>query len=251
MPKFAANLTLLFNEHSFTDRFAAAAQAGFSAVEMLFPYVEPVDRIHELLAANDLELILINTPVDNWSSGARGNAALVGAEDDFNRDLDRAMEYAAALRPAHIHLMAGIAEGDKAHQTFLRNLQRATAQAPDQNFLIEPLNRHDMPGYFLNSFDLAAEVLKEVGAPNLGLQFDVYHAHRIAGDAAAVWDRHGHLARHIQIGRIPDRADPVGGDFDFPAFFRALDEGGYKGVVSGEYHPAGATRDGLAWARDL
>lgn len=247
MPKFAANLTLLFNEHPFTDRFSAARKAGFDAVEMLFPYVEPAPRVRALLQENRLDLALINTPVDHWADGARGNAALAGGADDFRADLERALDYAQLLGPAHIHLMAGIAEGPAAHDAFLRSLEWATSQAPGQSFLIEPLNPRDMPGYFLNSFDLAAGIIAEIGAPNLWLQFDVYHAHMITADVAGAWADHGALARHIQIGRIPDRADPVGGEFDFPAFFDALDAAGYDGWVSGEYHPAGATGDGLAW----
>lgn len=247
MPKFAANLTLLFTEYPFIDRFGAAREAGFDAVEVLFPYDEPAKNIAAALRGHGLEMILFNTPPPNWAGGDRGYAAIAGGQDRFQHDFKRALRYAEVLSPRHIHIMAGIAQGDEAHTCFIENLKWACAQAPSQSFVIEPLNPHDMPGYFLNSFDLAAEVLDAVNADNLGLQYDVYHAHRIAGDAAAVWQVHGHRARHIQIGRIPDRSDPLGGDFDFPSFFKTLDKIGYQGAVSGEYHPSGRTQDGLGW----
>lgn len=249
MPKFAANLTLLFTDYPFIERFGAAREAGFDAVEVLFPYDEPAKNIAAALRGHGLEMILFNTPPPNWAGGDRGYAAIPGGQERFQHDLKRALRYAEVLSPRHIHIMAGIAQGDEAQACFIENLKWACAQAPAQSFVIEPLNPHDMPGYFLNSFDLAAEVLDTVNADNLGLQYDVYHAHRITGDAAAVWQTHGHRARHIQIGRIPDRADPVGGDFDFPTFFKTLDNIGYQGAVSGEYHPAGRTQDGLGWIR--
>lgn len=253
MPRFAANLNFLYKEMPFLDRFSAAAGDGFEGVEILEPYDHAAPEILERLAMFDLRLALINAPPPNWTGGPRGFAALPGGQERFRHDFRRALRFARALGAERLHLMAGEAEGDAARATFVENLRWACAEAPKARLTIEPINTGDMPGYFLNDFDLAAEVLDEVAAPNLGLQFDVYHAQRITGDAMACWDRHGHRAVHVQIAQPPRRDEPGAGggkgQIDYPAFFARLDATGYTGWVSAEYHPTDPRRtsDGMGW----
>lgn len=247
MPRFAANLTFLFRELPFLDRFEAAAEAGFAGVEVLFPYDDAAGELTRRLTANGLRMVLLNTPPPNWAGGARGFAAVPGGSERFRHDFKRASRFAKALGAQHIHIMAGKAQGVVARKTFVDNLKWATRETPKQSLTIEPINPVDMPGYFLNDFDQAAEILDEVGAPNLGLQFDMYHAQMITGDGAAVWDRHGARAVHVQVGAVPGRHEPVKGEIDYPAFFARLDAEGYKGWVSGEYNPRTRTEDGLSW----
>ncbi|OWU86292.1 hydroxypyruvate isomerase [Oceanicola sp. 22II-s10i] len=247
MPKFAANISFLFTDLPLVDRIYAAREHGFSGVEILFPYDDPVPEITRALTICGLPLVLMNVPPPNYTGGERGFAAIPGGSDRFRHDFARALRFATALKAQKLHIMAGVAEGPAARATFVENLRHATAAAPGLTLTIEPINQGDMPGYFLSDFDLAAEIIAEVAAPNLALQFDAYHAQKITGDAFAVWDRHGHLARHIQIAGLPDRHEPVAGAVDYPAFFRMLDAQGYDGWVSAEYHPAGATEDGLGW----
>ena len=247
MPKFAANLTFLFRELPFLDRFEAAADAGFSGVEVLFPYDDAASEITRRLTHFGLKMVLINCPPPNWAGGERGFAAVPGLSDRFRHDFKRARRFAEALGARHLHLMAGRAEGLVARKTFIDNLCWAADQAPNASLTIEPINPHDMPGYFLNDFDQAVEILDAVGAPNLGLQFDMYHAQMITGDGMAVWETHGHRAKHVQIGGVPGRKEPLKGDIDYPAFFARLDAAGYKGWVSAEYNPTAQTEAGLIW----
>ncbi len=248
MPRFAANLTMLFTEFPELDRYEAAQEAGFEAVEVLFPYEAPAPETQAALARNGLSLELINCPPPNYTGGPRGFAAVPDLQTRFQHDFRRALRYADALNARLVHIMAGAASGAAARATFVENLKWAAAFAPNQQLTIEPINDVDMPGYFLNDFDLAAQILDEVNAPNLGLQFDTYHAHRIHGDVMACWDKHHAQVRHIQIGGLPDRHEPiVGKHLDYPAFFAMLDATGFDGVVSGEYHPSGRTAAGLSW----
>lgn len=247
MPRFAANLTMLFSELPFLDRFEAAREAGFEGVEVLFPYDAPAQETRDRIVLNDLTFVLMNTPPPNWAGGDRGFAAVPGAADRFRHDFDRCLRYAGVLRPRHIHIMAGIAEGPEAEATYLANLAWAAARASTMSLTIEPINRVDMPGYFLSDFETAVAILDRVGAPNLALQFDAYHAQRITGDARAAWNRFGARAVHVQIAGHPGRHEPEGGDIDWPAFFARLDADGYRGWVSAEYTPKGLTRDGLGW----
>jgi 2-dehydrotetronate isomerase len=249
MPRFAANLTFLFPELPPLDRVAAARAAGFAGVEILFPYDDPAPLLLDRLDAAQLPLVLINGPPPNYTGGARGFAAVPGDEGRFRHDLRRATRVAATLGAQHVHLMAGVAEGEAARRALVENLRWACAAAPRQSFTIEPINRDDLPGYFLADFGLALEVIAEVGAPNLGLQFDAYHAQRITGDVMATWDRCRAAVRHVQIAGAPDRAEPIGGDYDVPAFLARLDADGYRGWVAAEYNPAGRTAAGLSWMR--
>lgn len=247
MPRFAANLTMLFRELPFLDRFEAASNAGFKGVEVLFPYDDAAAQITNRLRAWGLKMVLINAPPPNWAGGERGFAAVPGLTERFRHDFRRSLRFAEALGAQHLHLMAGKAQGLVARRTFVENLRWAAAQAPKMSLTIEPINPTDMPGYFLNDFDLAADLLDEVGAKNLGLQFDMYHAQMITGDGLGVWEKHGPRARHIQVGGLPGRHEPVAGEVDYSAFFARLDATGYTGWVSGEYTPAGRTADGLGW----
>lgn len=249
MARFAANLTFLFTELPMLERFAAAGRAGFEGVEVLFPYDLAAPELASAAQDAGLEFVLMNTPPPNWAGGPRGFAALPGGEERFRRDFDRGLRFAQALRCRHIHVMAGRAEGPAARRTLVENLRWACARAPHASLLIEPINQDDMPGYFLSDFDLAAEIIDEVGMTNLGLQFDAYHAHQITGDAISCWDRHATRARHIQIAGSPGRHEPKGGEIDYPMFFRHLDSAGYSGWVGAEYVPATTTEAGLRWLR--
>ena len=247
MPKFAANLSFLFKELPFLERFSEARARGFDAVEVLFPYDEPASEIARRMADLGQKMVLINTPPPNYAGGDRGFAAVPSGEERFRKDFKRAQRYAEFLGARHMHVMAGRAQGLVACETFKRNLDWAARQAPRLSLTIEPINPHDMPGYFLNDFDEAAKIIEAVDAPNLGLQFDSYHAQRITGDAMAVWDKYHAITRHIQIASAPDRHEPIKGLIDYPAFFNAVDDSGYKGWISAEYNPRGRTEDGLDW----
>ncbi len=247
MPTFAANLSTLWTDLPMERRPAAAAAAGFAWVEVLFPYDLDAAAFRQDLARLGLGLALINGPPPNYAGGARGFAALPGGEARFASDLRRVLRYAGVLAPRHVHLMAGTAEGPEAHAAFVANLRAACAAAPKQSFTIEPLAPSEAPGYFLADYDLAARVLEEVGAPNLGLQFDAYHAHLIEGDALAAWARVGHLARHVQFADAPGRGPPGSGAIDLPALFARLDADGYGGLVAAEYRTEDAVETTLGW----
>lgn len=229
------------------ERFAQAKAAGFEGVEVLFPYDCPTQEMRDRMVMAGLTFVLMNVPPPNYTGAPQGFAAIPGGEERFRRDFKRAMRYADVLKPTRVHVMAGVAEGADALAAFIANLRWACAEYPKRAFTIEPLNPADWPGYFLSDYELAAQVLDAVGAPNLGLQYDTYHAHRITGDALAVWAKHGHRASHVQIGNAPARHEPGPGPLDFAAFFKRLDAEGYKGWVSAEYNPATTTLAGLGW----
>jgi 2-dehydrotetronate isomerase len=248
MPRFAANISLLFTELPYPDRFAAAAQAGFKAVEILFPYDVAAKETRRALLANGLDLVLINAPPPNYTGGPPGYGAIPNGESRFQHDIHRVLRYAGELKPDLIHIMAGYTKDPNAEATFVRNLQWAADLAPDQGFTIEPLNAGDQPGYFLDDYELAARVLDGVNRPNVALQYDSYHAQVIHGDAADIWDRFGARAVHVQLGAAPDRSEPAAGPIDFPALFQAIDASGYSGWVSAEYNPTTRrTEDSLGW----
>lgn len=249
MPKFCANLSMLFREYPLLERPLAAALAGFEGVEILFPYKENAAALGTALARAKMPLALINCPPPNYADpdGPRGFAAIVGEEARFQQAFRRTLRYAGALGAEHIHIMAGVAEGPDARACFVENLKWAAAFAPKQSLTIEPINTHDMPGYFLDDFDLAMAVLAEVDAQNVSLQFDAYHAARITGDVLATWQATKHKVTHVQVGGVPDRHEPEGGGFDYPAFFKMLDKQKFKGWVAGEYNPKTRTEDNLSW----
>ncbi|SLN58939.1 Putative hydroxypyruvate isomerase YgbM [Roseovarius albus] len=247
MPRFAANLSLLFCEYPPIKRFAAAKLAGFNYVEMLFPYELDQARAKQEIERNDLTLVLINTAAGDWNAGERGFAAVPGAQDRFREEFEQALQWAHALNAQFVHVMAGIAQGEEAQMIYIENLRWAAEQTSTQQLTIEPINPIDMPGYFLNNFSQAMDILKSVNAPNLHLQFDAYHAHRIAGNVLNAWQNYGNFAAHIQVAGAEGRHEPVNGAIDYHAFFEQLDREQYAGVVCGEYFPKGRTEDGLGW----
>ncbi|MFE3837339.1 hydroxypyruvate isomerase family protein [Pseudogemmobacter sonorensis] len=248
MPRFAANLTYLFNEVPMFDRPEWARRTGFDGVELLFPYDQPIAEWERAL--DGMPVALINTPPGDWRSGDRGFAARPGQEDTFREGFLRAAEYAARLGAESVHVMTGVARGPQAEATLVENLAWALAQAPDLRLTLEPLNPEDMPGYFLNDFDQAARILDDLGAPRLGLQFDLWHAARLHGDADAVWRTHRHRVNHVQIAGFPARHEPGGGGFSLPALCDAVD--GMENVwIGAEYRPAKGTAQGLFWLNAL
>ena len=247
MPKFCANLTWLFTDLPFIERIAAAREAGFHAVEVLFPYDANAQDIVNELGRYEMTMALINSPPPNYTGGEPGWAAVPGLEERFRGDFRRGHRYARTLHAKHLHVMAGDAEGDEAKALFIENLRWAAAEAPKQSLTIEPLNPHDKPGYFLNDFYQARAVIEAVDAPNVRLQFDAYHAARIHGDVMKLWADMRDIVVHVQVAQTPDRSEPDKGQIDYPAFFAGLDAGGYDGWVSGEYKPKAETKDGLGW----
>jgi hydroxypyruvate isomerase len=260
MPRFAANLTLLYNEHDFLDRFAAAARDGFSAVEFLFPYAWPAETLHGRLAGHALQPVLFNAPPGDWEAGERGLACLPGREAEFDASIERALAYATALGCPRVHVMAGRlppdVEPEARRPLYIDNLRRAAraARPLGVDLLIEPINRRDMPGYFLHRQDEAHAVLDAVGEPNLKVQMDLYHAQIVEGDLATNlrrWLPTGRVG-HLQIAGVPERHEPDVGEVHYPYLFDLIDALGYDGWIGCEYRPRrgaepGATTDGLGW----
>jgi 2-dehydrotetronate isomerase len=249
MPRFAANLTMLFTEVASLQRPELAAQAGFDGAEVLFPYEHPVADWARAL--NGLPLALINTPPGDWAAGDRGFAAVPGEERRFRDGFLRAAEVASRLGAERIHIMSGVARGPLAEQCFRENLAWAAAQAPAQKLTVEPINPDDMPGYFLNDFDQAARLLEDLGLATLGLQYDLWHAARIHGNATAVWRAHRSRISHVQIAGFPNRNEPGGGGFDLPGLCAELDAADEAVWIGAEYRPARATVHGLGWLNVL
>jgi hydroxypyruvate isomerase len=249
MPRFAANLSMMFTEHPFMERFGVAAAAGFGAVEFLFPYDHPAADIRAELDRTGLALALFNAPPGDWEAGERGTASLAGREAEFRDSMALALDYAAVLRPHRLHIMAGLARGEAARATYIANLGHAAHIAGKQGLCIEPINNRDMPGYHLNNSTDAVAVLDAVGAANLGLQFDLYHAQIMEGDLTRRLEALMPRIAHIQIAGVPDRHEPDTGEVDYPHLFGVLDRLGYDGFVGCEYRPAGRTGDGLGWFR--
>jgi hydroxypyruvate isomerase len=252
MPRFAANLSWLFLEHEFLDRFRAAADAGFHAVEFLFPYDHPAETVAERLAAAKLELVLFNLPPGDWTKGERGLAALPGREADFEAALERALRYARVLGCRTIHAMSGLAEpGRDTDATYRANLKRAAAAAKPHGItvVIEPINHRDIPGFYLNTVEQAADAIAAVGADNLHIQFDFYHCQITQGDLAMRFKQHFRQVGHIQVAGVPGRHEPTVGEINYPYLFDEIDSLGYTGHIGCEYKPADGTLAGLAWAR--
>ena len=253
MPKFAANLSMMFNEHDFPSRFAAAAKAGFDAVEFLFPYDYSPAEVAQWHKENNLKNVLFNLPPGDWAAGERGIAALPGREAEFRAGVAKAVEYALALGTPQLHMMAGLvpAGSDMAihRKTYLENMKFA-AQAlakHNLNLLLEPINTRDMPGYFLNTQVQAHELRVESGEPNVKVQMDFYHAQIMEGDLAETFKKYFKDIGHTQIASVPKRNEPDDGEVNYPYLYQLLDEMGYEGYVGCEYRPKGKTEDGLAW----
>ncbi len=253
MPKFAANLSMMFNEVPFPERFGAAAAAGFKAVEFLFPYDYPPQEVASWLRQHDLKNVLFNLPPGDWAAGERGLAALPGREAEFRTGVGRAIEYALALGTPNVHMMAGLipAGSDMAlHRTqYLDNLRHAAAEVGKHglNLLIEPINGRDMPGYFLQSQEQAHVLRIESGAPNVKVQMDFYHAQIVEGDLASTFKKYFDHIAHVQIASVPTRNEPDDGEVNYPYLYQLLDELGYQGWIGCEYRPRGRTEDGLGW----
>jgi hydroxypyruvate isomerase len=250
MPRFAANLSFLFTELPFLERFEAAAKAGFKAVESTNVYEAPANEVAARLKATGLSLALLNTPAGSAEAGERGLAALPGREKDFDAGIARALGYAEATACRRIHVLAGVAHHGARRSTYVANLARAakTAAGAGVDLLIEPINRRDIPGYFLNKTHEARSVIHEVGVPNLGLQFDLYHRQVEEGDVATALAEFGTLTRHYQVANPPDRGEPDAGELNCAWLFRQIDASGYDGWVGCEYRPRAGTIAGLKWA---
>ena len=257
MPKFAANLTMMFNEHEFPARFAAAANAGFDAVEFLFPYDYAPAEVSQWLKENNLKNVLFNLPPGDWAAGERGIAALPGHEDEFRAGVSKAIEYALALGTPQLHMMAGLipagSDINLHRKTFLANMKFAAQELAKHqlNLLLEPINTRDMPGYFLNTQAQAHELRSECGESNVKVQMDFYHAQIMEGDLTMTFKKYFNDISHTQIASVPGRNEPDDGEVNYAYIFRLLDDMGYQGWVGCEYRPKGKTEDGLGWFRQV
>ena len=255
MPKLAANLTMMFNEVPFLERFVAAAECGFSAVEFMFPYQHRPETIAERLNQASLAPALFNMPPGDWEKGDRGLAALPGRKKEFQASLEMALSYAQAIGSPLLHMMAGIAPCDDASAiaTFRENLTYAADRTGECGIglTIEPINGRDMPGYFLQNFDRAAEFIHSLDMVHVKLQFDVYHRQILHGDVIMGLREFASLIGHIQIASVPDRNEPFTGELDDGRILLEIDAIGYEGYVGCEYRPAKNTSEGLAWLTRL
>lgn len=251
MPKFAANLTMMFNEWDFLDRFKAAADKGFEAVEFLFPYGHPPEAIGQALADNHLTQALFNMPPGDWAAGERGLACLPERADEFKAGVTTALTYAAATGVKRLHMMAGM--GKASDPAALAAYRKAVTHAAERlgaaglDLVLEPINGRDMPGFFLNDFGLAVAEIAAANRPNVKLQFDIYHRQIIHGDVTKALEALLPITGHIQIASVPSRNEPDGEELNYPFLFAALDRLGYGGYVGCEYRPRGKTVDGLGW----
>ncbi len=249
MPRFAANLSLLFTEVPFLDRFEAAAKAGFKGVEFLFPYAFDSAEIRSRLDAHGLQVVLFNLPPGHWDEGERGITALKGREDEFAAGVDLALRTAEALGCRQVHAMAGLEPHGTDRDVYLKNLTLAAEWARGEgiDILIEPINTFDIPGYFLTTTEDARDVIAAVGAPNLGLQFDLYHRHRMQGGVMEAIAEFAPLTRHYQCADPPQRHEPSRRELDYARVFQAIDATGYSGWIGCEYRPKAETAAGLGW----
>lgn len=255
MPKFAANLSMMFQEVPFLDRFAAARAAGFAGVEFLFPYDHAKEEITVRLETAALKQALFNTVPGDWAKGERGLACLPGREAEFLAGVDKALDYAAALGCPTIHCMAGLrpkdVEESRLEATYVANLKEAAARAARRSVtvVIEPINTRDIPGFYLNYQKQGRAVIEKVGADNLKLQLDLYHCQIMEGDLAIHIRDFADITGHVQIAGVPDRHEPDVGEVSYPYLFEALDRTGYQGWIGCEYRPRGRTEDGLGWLK--
>lgn len=251
MPRFAANISLMFGEWSFPDRFAAAADAGFAAVECQFPYDHPAEQLAARARRAGVEVVLVNAPPGDVAAGTRGLAGIAGAEDAFDRSIEVAAQYAQALGARHVHVMSGI--GDVAapgvFDRLARNLGRAADRLADAGLttVVEPINPSDIPAYLIDSFATAEHLLATLDRPQVKLLFDCYHRQRMAGEIIPAIERLMPAIGHIQIAGAPDRHEPDIGEIHYPAVFEAIDRLGYRGWIGCEYRPAAGTVAGLGW----
>jgi len=255
MPKFAANLTMLFNEVDFLDRFGAAARAGFKGVEYLFPYPYPKEQLVEALERHQLVQVLHNLPAGDWAGGERGIAVLPGRVGEFQDGVGTAIEYATALGCKQVNCLVGLApQGaapDKVYETLVGNLRFAADKLKQAGIglLIEPCNTRDIPGFYLNRSRQALEIIADVGSDNLWLQYDIYHMQIMEGDLAPTIQRNLQSIAHMQLADNPGRNEPGTGEINYPFLFQFIDRLGYQGWIGREYKPAGTTNEGLGWIK--
>src|ERR1700730_8334992 len=252
MLRFDANLTWLFQEKPFSDRFAAAANSGFTGIEILFPYDHSASEIRAALQSNGQELVLMNAPPGDFDAGERGLAAVPGREKDFRETFSKALDYAETLDCKRIHVMSGITRGSnqtEADRTLLTNLEYALHMVENTGItiLIEPINTRDFPGYYLTTVEQADRIRQELSHPALKIQFDWYHAQIMGGDLARRTEKFFSEIGHFQLAGVPDRAEPDSGEVYFPYLFHLVDSLHYDGWIGCEYRPNGRTEDGLGW----
>ena len=249
MPKLAANLTMMFTEVPFLERFAAAGRAGFEAVEFLSPYDHPADAVAKAARDAGIAVVLHNAALGNFAGGERGLGALPSRKADFDAAMDQAFTYAAALSCPRLHVMCGRNHEGATRETFVANLKAHATRAASMGIklVIEPINTMDMPDYFLNDIDQAAAIIEEVGPDKVGLQFDVYHRQVQRGDIARAFERTLPYISHVQIADNPGRNEPGTGEIGWAYLFALMDRLGYRGWVGCEYKPAAKTEAGLAW----
>jgi hydroxypyruvate isomerase len=253
MPKFAANLTMLYSEFDFLARFAAAARDGFTGVEYLFPYAYEKDRLVEALEKNHLTQVLHNLPAGDWAAGDRGNACDPGRTGEFQDGVGKALDYARALQCRQINCLAGklprTVTLEQGRKTFVENLAfAARALAPHGiDLLIEAVNTLDVPGFFLNQTAQGLSIIDEVGSSNLYLQYDIYHMQIMEGNLATTMGKHLSRIAHIQVADVPGRHEPGTGEINYPFLFGYLDQAGYNGWIGAEYNPLSTTEQGLGW----
>lgn len=253
MPKFAANLTMMFNEIDFLDRFEAAAKVGFSGVEYLFPYPYDKDELVGRLKKNNLTQVLHNLPAGDWGAGERGIACHPDRVGEFQDGVGQAIEYATALGCKQINCLAGVApensDAEKLRETFVANLRFAAdnLQRANIRLLIEPINTRDIPGFYLCHTEQALDIIDEVGSDNLALQYDIYHMQIMEGDLAPTIERHFKRIGHMQLADNPGRNEPGTGEINYPFLFNFIDKLGYQGWIGCEYKPLTTTEAGLGW----
>ena len=257
MPQFAANLTMLFTEAPFLDRFEKAHNSGFKAVEFLFPYPFPATEIQKKLGQYGLKLVLHNLPAGDWDAGERGIACHPDRVEEFRMGVAKAIEYAKALGVPQLNCLAGKApagvEKKLLHDTFVSNLKYAAAELKKVNLklLIEPINTFDIPGFFLSTTQQALDIIQEVAADNLFVQYDIYHAQRMEGELCNTMEKNLSKIGHIQLADNPGRNEPGTGEINYAHLFKFLDRIGYSGWIGCEYKPATTTEAGLGWIKKL
>jgi hydroxypyruvate isomerase len=255
MPRFNANLSMMFNEVDFRDRFAAAAKAGFKGVEFLFPYAYGKDELAEIAAKNKLEVVLFNMPPGDWDAGERGMACDPSRVGAFQEGVGTAIDYAKTLGCKQIHCMAGLrprgVNEEKMRDTYIANLQFAGKELAKHGLtlLIEAINTRDIPGFYLNYSRQAFDIMHYANVPNLSFQYDIYHMQIMEGDLAPTIEKNLQNIGHMQLADTPGRHEPGTGEINYPFLFQHVDEIGYHGWIGCEYRPAGATEAGLGWMK--
>lgn len=253
MPRFAANLSMMFQEMPFLDRFAAARAAGFEAVEFLFPYDFPAAEIAARLKDNGLQQVLFNAPPGDWAAGERGMACIPGRQGEFREALKTALDYTAALSCPRLHIMPGLRPAGVAHDTLTAVYGANLAWAAEEcakagvKAVIEPINQRDIPGIFMTTMQQGADIIAAVGEDRLGLQFDLYHCQVSEGDIVKRVEKHLPIIAHMQVADVPGRNEPGTGEVNWPFVFSRIDALGYRGWIGCEYRPAGETVAGLGW----